>query len=69
MSEPFLSGYARSLLRHLARRGPQTYDELFDHYVAGAHDWYPETLDGAITELRCAGIADRDGELIVGARR
>jgi hypothetical protein len=46
-----LGGFARALLRHLQRRGPQTMDDLVNHFVYGAHCWYPESLDAAIAEL------------------
>lgn len=46
-----LGGYARALRRHLERRGPQTADDLVQHFVYRAHGWYPESLDGAISEL------------------
>lgn len=46
-----IGGYGRALLRHLQRRGPQDREALLAHFVDGAHNWHPETLDAAIGEL------------------
>lgn len=56
-----LGGRARSLRRHLDRRGEQTKDQLFDHFVAGAHEWHPEDLDRAIGELVANGLVFEPG--------
>ncbi|HEX5527226.1 MAG TPA: hypothetical protein VFX44_08545 [Solirubrobacterales bacterium] len=59
-----LGGYSRAVFRHMQRRGPQSVQDLHDHFVFGRHGWHPETLDSAISELVATGYmcpADQQG--------
>jgi hypothetical protein len=46
-----IGGRERSLLRHLQRRREQTRDELLEHFVDGAHSWWPEDVDRCLARL------------------
>ncbi len=58
------------VLRHLERwEGRAEYGRLVDHLCAGNHRLYPETLDGAISQLIFAGLARvEDGVVSLTAR-
>jgi hypothetical protein len=61
-----IGGYARAVLRHLARRGPCERGDLFEHFCGndGAHAWYPEDFDRAISELVDAGLAEEVDSMV-----
>jgi hypothetical protein len=53
-----IGGRAKSLRRHLERRGgATTLRELIAHYVDGNHGWSGVELGGALDELEDNGIA------------
>ncbi len=55
-----VGGHAKAILRHLERRGAQGHDQMWEHFCGddGAHGWYPETFDSALSELLDASLVD-----------
>ena len=57
-----LGGRDRAVLRHLQRRGSQDREALVAHFIDGRHEWYPEDLDRALSNLVDQGYVEEPDE-------